>query len=195
MRTKKEPVQASLVETQQKKAVTIEKPDTLWLKLWKAKQEIGKVTKGNDNPYFKSKYADLNTLIEATEPILLKYNLILLQPISDGCVCTRIIDVDSGEYVESRLMLPVVTDPQKQIAGVTYFRRATLQSLLSLQAIDDDGNTVTQAVKEQKPFLSDVRFQNGLNKVENSEMSKEEFIKQLSKFTLTESQTKIIEIL
>lgn len=195
MRTKKEPVQASVVETQQKKAVTIEKPDTLWLKLWKAKQEIGKVTKGNDNPYFKSKYADLNTLIEATEPILLKYNLILLQPISDGCVCTRIIDVDSGEYVESRLMLPVVTDPQKQIAGVTYFRRATLQSLLSLQAIDDDGNTVTQAVKEQKPFLSDVRFQNGLNKVENSEMSKEEFIKQLSKFTLTESQTKIIEIL
>ena len=195
MRTKKEPVQANVVETQQKKAVTIEKPDTLWLKLWKAKQEIGKVTKGNDNPYFKSKYADLNTLIEATEPILLKYNLILLQPISDGCVCTRIIDVDSGEYVESRLMLPVVTDPQKQIAGVTYFRRATLQSLLSLQAIDDDGNTVTQAVKEQKPFLSDVRFQNGLNKVENSEMSKEEFIKQLSKFTLTESQTKIIEIL
>ena len=57
------------------------------------------------------------------------------------------------------------------------------------------GNTVTQAVKEQKPFLSDVRFQNGLNKVENSEMSKEEFIKQLSKFTLTESQTKIIELL
>jgi hypothetical protein len=42
--------------------------------------------------------------------------------------------VKRGEYVESSLHLPVVTDPQKQIAGVTYFRRATLQSLLSLRS-------------------------------------------------------------
>jgi hypothetical protein len=48
------------------------KTETLYTKLWKAKQEIGKVTKGSNNPFFKSKYADLNALLEATEPILLK---------------------------------------------------------------------------------------------------------------------------
>ena len=191
---KQEPIEVEVAETHQEITFPVISSN-IYIKLWKAKQEIGKVTKGNDNPYFKSKYADLNTLIEATEPILLKYDLIVLQPIINGCVCTRIINIDNGEYVESSLQLPVVTDPQKQIAGVTYFRRATLQSLLSLQAVDDDGNTVSEAVKNTKPLLSDERFQNGLSKVDNGEMTKEEFIKQLSKFGLTESQTKIIALL
>lgn len=191
---KQEPIEVEVAETHQEITFPVISSN-IYIKLWKAKQEIGKVTKGNDNPFFKSKYADLNSLLEATEPILLKYDLIVLQPIINGCVCTRIINIDNGEYVESSLQLPVVTDPQKQIAGVTYFRRATLQSLLSLQAVDDDGNTVSEAVKNTKPLLSDERFQNGLNKVDNGEMTKEEFIKQLSKFGLTESQTKIIALL
>jgi hypothetical protein len=62
------------------------KSETIYTKLWKAKQEIGKVTKGSNNPFFKSKYADLNAILEATEPILLKHGLILLQPILDGKV-------------------------------------------------------------------------------------------------------------
>jgi len=191
---KQEPIEVEVAETHQEITFPVISSN-IYIKLWKAKQEIGKVTKGNDNPFFKSKYADLNSLLEATEPILLKYDLIVLQPIINGCVCTRIINIDNGEYVESSLQLPVVTDPQKQIAGVTYFRRATLQSLLSLQAVDDDGNTVSEAVKNTKPLLSDERFQNGLSKVDNGEMTKEEFIKQLSKFGLTESQTKIIALL
>jgi len=191
---KQEPIEVEVAETHQEITFPVISSN-IYIKLWKAKQEIGKVTKGNDNPFFKSKYADLNSLLEATEPILLKYDLIVLQPIINGCVCTRIINIDNGEYVESSLQLPVVTDPQKQIAGVTYFRRATLQSLLSLQAVDDDGNTVSEAVKNTKPLLSDERFQNGLSKVDNGEMTKEEFIKLLSKFGLTESQTKIIALL
>ena len=191
---KQEPIEVEVAETHQE--ITFPKiSSNIYIKLWKAKQEIGKVTKSNDNPYFKSKYADLNALLEATEPTLLKYDLIILQPIVNGCVCTRIIDIENGEYVESSLQLPVVADPQKQIAGVTYFRRATLQSLLSLQAVDDDGNTVSDEVKNTKPLLSDERFQNGLSKVDSGEITKDEFIKQLSKFGLTESQTKIIALL
>jgi hypothetical protein len=173
----------------------IPKPNNILFKLWKAKQEIGKVSKSSDNPFFKKKYADLNALLEATEPILLKYDLIVLQPIIDGQVCTRIIDIENGDYVESSLTLPVVSDPQKQIAGVTYFRRATLQSLLSLQAIDDDGNTVSEAVKNTKPTISNERFEDGLRKVDKKELSKEEFKSLLSKFQLTESQTKTIALL
>jgi hypothetical protein len=173
----------------------IPKPQGIYHKLWKAKQEIGKVAKGKDNPFFKSKYADLNALLEATEPILLKYDLIVLQPIIDGQVCTRIIDIENGDFVESSLMLPVVSDPQKQIAGVTYFRRATLQSLLSLQAVDDDGNTVSEAVKKTKPTITNDRFENGLKQVDNGDMSKDEFKKILLNFQLSESQSKIIALL
>jgi hypothetical protein len=40
------------------------KPNTIWFKLWKAKQEIGKPLTKNAKrqPHFKSKYADLNAM-------------------------------------------------------------------------------------------------------------------------------------
>ena len=170
------------------------KTETLYIKLWKAKQEIGKVTKGSNNPFFKSKYADLNALLEATEPILLKHGLIVLQPIINGSVCTQIIDADSGDMVESILTLPIISDPQKLIASITYYRRGTLQSLLSLQAIDDDGNTAREAVKETKTFPQD-RFQAGLDRVGNGEITSDEFKKVVSAFTLTEVQTKAMLLL
>lgn len=186
-------------EVKEKKVLSFEdaipKPQTLWFKLWRAKQEIGKVTKGKDNPFFKSKYADLNAILEATEPILLKYDLIVLQPIIDGYVCTRIYDCESGQYVESSLHLPVVSDPQKQIAGVTYFRRATLQSLLSLQAVDDDGNLIAETVKNTKPTFPQDRFENGLSKIEKGELTAEAFKKALQGYELTELQTKAIQLL
>lgn len=167
----------------------ITKPQTIWFKLWKAKQEIGKVTKGSNNPFFKSKYADLNAILEATEPILLKYDLILLQPVLNGCVCTQIIDIETGDKIESSLQLPIISDPQKLIASITYCRRGSLQSLLSLQAIDDDGNTARKAVKEIKTFPQD-RFQSGLDKVKAGEITIEEFKKVLSGYELTELQSK-----
>jgi hypothetical protein len=169
----------------------IPKPQTLWFKLWKAKQEIGKVSKGKDNPFFKSKYADLNALLEATEPILLKYDLIVLQPIINGCVCTRIIDIESGDYVESSLLLPVVTDPQKQIAGVTYFRRATLQSLLSLQAVDDDGNEIAKTVKNTKPTITTERFEKALQAIQEGKAK----VSDLDKFELSDVQQSALKLL
>ena len=140
----------------------IPKPSNIYVKLWKAKHEIGKIVKGNDNPFFKSKYADLNTILEACEPILLKYDLILLQPVKGTSVVTQIIDIDNGETIESYLDLPNIVDPQKMIAAVTYYRRASLQSLLSLQAVDDDGNTAKDGAK---PTLTNERFQNAIKAI------------------------------
>jgi hypothetical protein len=139
--------------------------NNIYFKLHKAKLEIGKVTKGSKNPFFKSNYADLNSLIEAVEPTLLKYDLILLQPVKDGNVYTQIIDIESGDMVESSLPLPSITDPQKIIASITYFRRGTLQSLLSLQAIDDDGNEAAKTATKLKT-ISDADFERGINKME-----------------------------
>lgn len=170
------------------------KTETLYIKLWKAKQEIGKVTKGSNNPFFKSKYADLNALLEATEPILLKHGLIVLQPVINSSVCTQIIDVDSGDKVESSLTLPIIADPQKLIASITYYRRGSLQSLLSLQAIDDDGNTAREAVKETKTFPQD-RFEAGLSKIQQKEITVEQFKKAIQGYELTELQTKAMLLL
>jgi len=124
----------------------------LYLKLAEVKREVGKVSKNSKNPHFKNTYADLNALIDAVEPILLEKGLLMLQPIQNGNVTTIIIDCENNESVESSIALPVLTDPQKLGSAITYFRRYTLQSLLSLMAEDDDGNKASAPTK--KPTLT-----------------------------------------
>jgi len=109
-------------------------------KLLKVQTEVGAIGKDAKNPFFKSKYFDINTLIAHVQPLLADNGLLLLQPIKDGYQYSTIIDVESGEEVNSFLQLPVQNDAQKLGSAITYFRRYTLQSLLGLQAEDDDGN-------------------------------------------------------
>lgn len=112
----------------------------IYAKLHEAKKEIGVVKKTKTNPHFKNTYADLNALIDAVEPILLEKGLIMLQPIKDGKVYTQIIDIDTFESVESFIDLSPNLTAQALGSQVTYYRRYTLQSLMSLQADDDDGH-------------------------------------------------------
>jgi hypothetical protein len=122
----------------------------IYQKLHEAKLEIGKVAKNAKNPHFKNTYADLNALIEAVEPILLEKGLLLLQPIKDGKVFTVITNVEDFESVESYIDLTPGLTSQALGSQITYFRRYTLSSLLTLQAIDDDGQQASQPVKVQK---------------------------------------------
>ena len=114
-------------------------PTEIYNKLFKVQQEIGAISKDKKNSFYKNKYFDINKLIEHVSPILKSHNLLLLQPIRDNKVCSVIIDLDGG-VVESSLELPANLDAQKIGSAVTYYRRYTLQSLLGLQAEDDDGN-------------------------------------------------------
>ena len=124
-------------------------------KLLEAKKEIGKVAKNAKNPHFKNTYADVNALIDAVEPILHTHGLLLLQPIIENNVVTRIIDVESVESIESSLPLPQGLNPQQLGSAVTYFRRYTLQALLSLQATDDDGNDASKTPAPVAPKVLD----------------------------------------
>jgi hypothetical protein len=111
------------------------------IKLFKLQQEIGAIERDQANSYFKDhKYFDINKLIKGLKPLFLKYKLLLLQPIMDNEVCTIIQDLESEESITSGIKIQDVKDPQKVGSCVTYYRRYTLQSLLGLQADDDDGN-------------------------------------------------------
>jgi hypothetical protein len=124
---------------------------SIYKKLFEAKKEIGKISKDSTNPFFKSKYFDINGLLEHIEPVLSKHELVLLQPIKDGLVTTRIYDIETNNCVESEIALPNIQDPQKLGSAITYYRRYTLQSLLGLQAEDDDGNVASKSVKRKAP--------------------------------------------
>ena len=124
----------------------------IYQKLAAAKTEIGAISKDSTNPFFKSKYFDINNLLAHVEPILQKNGLICLQPIIDGSVVTKIVDVDCIDFIESSIALTDERDPQKLGSQISYFRRYTLSSLLAIQAEDDDANSA-----KPKPVVTDNR--------------------------------------
>lgn len=142
-----------------------EQNKTFYQRLIEAKKEIGKATKNSTNPHFKSKYVDINALIETVEPSLLNNGLILLQPVENGNVITRIIDAESGEQIESSMPLIMTGTPQAIGSQITYYRRYTLQALLSMQAQDDDGHLASiQPTAPIKKKLTDDGFSKAVDK-------------------------------
>ncbi len=134
---------------------TSEQVDVILPKIAVVKAKLQAVTKGAKNPYFKSTYADLNTHLDAVEPLLEENGLVLLQP-CDTCfdgdkrniVSSIILDPKSGQYISSCISLVGESDMQKVGSAVTYARRYTLGSLLSMKAQDDDGEgSMSRATK------------------------------------------------
>ena len=140
----------------------------IYTKLAAVKKEIGAISKDSTNPFFKSKYFDINGLLKHVEPLLDKNGLLLLQPIIKGEVFSEIIDIEDGDSVTSSMLLPNIQDPQKVGSAVTYYRRYTLQSLLGLQAEDDDANVASKATKPK----TDKKWVNKGDKIWNAAVDK-----------------------
>lgn len=119
--------------------------------LLKAQSEMSNPKKGATNPFFKSKYADLNAVREAVLPTLNEHGITVLQPIvhheGKNFVKTVLLH-ESGESLDSltEILYNKPNDAQAQGSGISYARRYALQSFVCVGADDDDGNT---AVKEQ----------------------------------------------
>ena len=125
-------------------------------KLFELQNEIGTISKDTTNPFYKSKYFDINSLIKQLQPLLKKYRLLLQQPIEENMVVIKLICLDGGGSSLSYLKLPEINDPQKIGSCITYYRRYTLASLLGLQAVDDDANLASGPDKppDQRAWLN-----------------------------------------
>jgi hypothetical protein len=120
--------------------------------LVKAQSEMSNAKKGASNPFFKSKYADLNSIREAALPVLNAHGITVIQPtcVVDGVNYVETILLhESGEYISSltQIVVDKVTDAQKHGSGLSYARRYALQSIVCLGAEDDDANAAVQAPK------------------------------------------------
>jgi hypothetical protein len=120
--------------------------------LLKAQSEMSNPKKGATNPFFKSKYADLNAIREAVIPTLNENGISVLQPIvhveGKNFVKTILLH-ESGELMESltEIIYNKQNDAQAQGSGISYARRYALQSFVCVGADDDDGQKAVQ----QKP--------------------------------------------
>lgn len=125
-------------------------------KLLAVQGEVSTVKKSEDNPFFNSKYFDINGLLAVLKPVLTKHGLVIMQnTITDGernnILNTVVIDPESGESISSNIYLPQDNNPQKAGSGITYYRRYALQAMFALQAEDDDANSVSAAPNSSKP--------------------------------------------
>lgn len=114
-----------------------------------AQGEMSGASKSADNPYFKSRYADLAAVIGSVRGPLSKNKIAHIQsPGSDdsGPFLDTLLVHASGEWIRGRLhMKPVKNDPQGIGSVITYLRRYALQAMLGLEAEDDDGNGATHS--------------------------------------------------
>jgi len=132
--------------------------------LVKAVGELSNVAKTAANPYFKSKYAPLDAIIDATRPVLKKHGLaVIQQPLfMEGTAGVETTILHEGGYsTTSKLLLPLKDQsPQGVGSAITYARRYALAAVLGIASEDDDdGNVSTGLVKkeEAKPVKSPVR--------------------------------------
>ena len=88
--------------------ITSEQVDKIFPALIKAQSEMGKAKKTSNNPFFKSKYADLAEIIDVTKDVLTANGLGIIQsPGGNGSqitVTARIIHI-SGQWIEDTLTL------------------------------------------------------------------------------------------
>jgi len=113
--------------------------------LVKAQKEMGGAVKDSKNPFFKSNYADLTSVIMAIKEPFSNAGLAYTQfPVSeDGRVgvVTRLMH-ESGEWLEHSYTLPTVkNDPQAAGSAITYARRYALQSIAGIPTADDDAES------------------------------------------------------
>lgn len=108
--------------------------------LQKFHDEINTIKRDANNPFFKSKYAPLETILPAIKEPLKKANLIFTQIPTGICkLKTILIEVESGESLEGEYeMTPTKNDPQGQGSTITYMRRYALVSILGLNTDEDD---------------------------------------------------------
>ncbi len=123
--------------------------------LHKAQGEMSGAKKGAANPFFKSKYADMNSVVDAVRVPFSNHGLSYSQfPIyQDGLVGVETILMhESGEFISSELVLPITKkDAQAAGSAITYARRYALQSIAGIPSEDDDGNAASKPAAYQAP--------------------------------------------
>lgn len=117
--------------------------------LVKAQKDIKAAVKDAANPFFKSRYADLASIIEAVRTPLNAAGITFLQPVSEaehGVKVETMLVHESGEWMSESLVMPVAKEDAQGVgSAITYARRYGLQSMCGVPTEDDDGNAATIA--------------------------------------------------
>lgn len=127
----------------------------LFAALAKAQGEMEHASKDTDNPFFKSRFADLTSVIDASRPFLSKNGLSVnhFTDISEDGMVNLICQLNhsSGQWMRGYYPIrPVKSDPQGYGSALTYAKRYTYSAIVGVAVIDedDDGNSAVSSKPE-----------------------------------------------
>ena len=111
---------------------------------FQAQIEMSGAKKNQKNPFYKSDYANLKSVMDAIREPFANNDLFFVQAAEANgqmiAITTRIVHI-SGEWIEAITELPPIkNDVHGWISAFTYGKRLGLQSLCGLPSVDDDGN-------------------------------------------------------
>jgi len=114
----------------------------------KAEHTIGSVKKTASNPHFRSKYANLEAVMEACSDALDRNGLAIWQSITEegDRLITRLYHT-SGQWMEGYTPLIIAkNDMQGLGSAYTYARRYGLMAIMGIAPEDDDGNAASATI-------------------------------------------------
>jgi len=167
---------------------------------------IHKATKG-----YGYTYSDLPTIFKVINPLLKKNGLGFTQLLNGKTIETILFHVETGETIKSITDIPQdvklakMNDFQVLGSAVTYLKRYSLSSILGIVTdLDNDasGEQIPNKVSvglnnygKDKPAISKGRFQKGIDKVQDGDITKEAFLKMLEGFELGDVQKASLKLL
>ena len=120
--------------------------------------EIAPAKKDATNPFCKSRYATLNSVMEACRGALLNHGIWLTQipvpaPEMYGpghlALLTKLTHSKTGQWQSSLIVAPLPkNDPQGMGSALTYCRRYALTAMLGMVTDDDDGEAARVATPQ-----------------------------------------------
>ena len=138
--------------------------------LCKAQGKMKHAIKDSSNVFFRSKYADLASVVDASRPALVENGLSVVQYTQGNILYTMLLH-SSGEWIRSYIELKPMhqvkdvgwvasEDPQSYGSCITYARRYAFAAITGVATEDDDGNAATgrtagQSATEKPPVNLD----------------------------------------
>jgi hypothetical protein len=147
--------------------------------LSKAQSKMKGAVKDSTNPHFRSRYADLESVIDALKAPFAECGLSYYQSVSeDGLRLITTIAHESGETISGSVPLIIgKQDMQGVGSAITYARRYGLAALAGVSQTDDDGNAACEppkpspvprvAAKQAEQFKQTIAFESRVDKAQH----------------------------
>ena len=127
--------------------------------------KMSHAVKDSANPFFKSKYADLESVWDACRSLLADNGLAVMQfpglytDHDKSMSLTTVISHKSGEYLSQEMSVPVTkADAQGAGSALTYMRRYALAAVVGVVQADDDGNAASSPKPVVKPVVKSIEI-------------------------------------